>query len=123
MVFNTIVAFYLLELLRSSYFALCFGLIYNIRFQFVYEKELARFRFICACVYMCANTRQTVCICVQIEDRLFISMAGSISESWCCWISSVIRIERVNYYHRHIFLPMTFLFLLRIAGYLFPAGE
>lgn len=65
--------------------------------------------------------------CVQIQDRdlvnLFIGMAGSISEPWCCCVSSVIIIEIVNYYNRSIFLPMTFLLLLRSVGYLFPAGE
>lgn len=60
---------------------------------------------------------------VQMQDRdlvnLFISMAGNISEPWCCWISSVIRRELVNYYNRSIFLLMAFLFLLRSARYLF----
>lgn len=66
-------------------------------------------------------------ICGQMQDRdlvnLFISMAGNISEPWCCWISNVIGREIVNYHNRSIFLVMTFLFLLRGVGNLFPGEE
>lgn len=114
MVFNAVVSFYLLELLKLSHLTLFFRSIYNIYSRSIYEVELVGFGIICT--YVCKYTTGILLTYSLVWQAAYLSL-GAVG------FLSVIRIEIVNYYNRSIFLPMTFLFLLRSAGYLFPAGE